>query len=550
MVKHQLYSIFFLNLGIFLLFLLRNPFSSRTLIPNLEPFPDSIHYINPALSFLKGYGFNLERQGRIISPAVPPLYSMVLVPLFILYRNPRVFYLTNVVLSFLSLFLFFLIAKKLTKNLWIIGFCLFLFVTNYFFYWYPTLAMAENLILFLFLYGVYLLVSSISVKNTICAGFIAVSFYATKYASAPLTGAFFLMYFIKILFESKNNKDRCRRQLYFLTSFFCFLTLFFLYEQITKNSNIFFNIFDITKTYWKKIIQIFSFKSTHLSDVEKFSQTRAVFSQAHMGNNLPRYLKALTGEREVFLWDSTPIVSIFVPIPAYLGLIWGLFKKKTRILSFSLIFMIFLSVYFISSFYTFDMRYVYHAIPTLLLGFVLFLSQLESFSQKRFYKIFFYTAFFGLCLFYLLTNIIRFKKQIMLNLKYSETPWYYIAIVRLNQYFKTVPPYEKKPLIVSAYPPYFVDFFSNGNYNLLPLAPEQEFRDKKSLTWGPNDYSDLIALYKKYINGDYDLFIQNSGLGNAAHLTGFYQTIKDNFKFIKVKDGCYDTCIIYKLELR
>ena len=138
----------------------------------------------------------------------------------------------------------------------------------------------------------------------------------------------------------------------------------------------------------------------------------------------------------------------------------------------------------------------------------------------------------------------------MLNLKYRETPWYYIAIVQLNQYFKTMSSYKKKPIVISAHPPYFVDFFSNGNYSLLPLAPEQEFRDKKGLAWGPNDYSDLIALYTKYIDKGYDLFIQNSGLGNAAHLTGFYQTIKDNFKLEKVREGCYNTCTIYRLKLQ
>jgi len=136
----------------------------------------------------------------------------------------------------------------------------------------------------------------------------------------------------------------------------------------------------------------------------------------------------------------------------------------------------------------------------------------------------------------------------MLNLKYSETPWYYLAIVQLNQYFKTVPSDGKNPLVISAHPPYFVDFYSNGNYDLLPLAPDQEFRDKKNLAWGPNNYSDLIVLYRKYIDNGHDLFIQNSGLGNVAHLTGFYQTIKDNFDFVEVTEGCYNTCNIYKLN--
>ena len=60
-IKNFITMLLLFNLLTFTLLLLKNPFSERNLISNLEPYPDTIHYINPALSFIKGNGFIVER---------------------------------------------------------------------------------------------------------------------------------------------------------------------------------------------------------------------------------------------------------------------------------------------------------------------------------------------------------------------------------------------------------------------------------------------------------------------------------------------------------
>src|SRR4051812_8668973 len=104
---------------IFIALLLKNPFSSRNLISNLEPYPDTIHYTNGALSLIHGYGITLTREGRSIPTAVPPLYSIILVPLYIINNDPRVFYFTNIILSLVSLLMFYKILRKLNINIWV-----------------------------------------------------------------------------------------------------------------------------------------------------------------------------------------------------------------------------------------------------------------------------------------------------------------------------------------------------------------------------------------------------------------------------------------------
>jgi hypothetical protein len=77
-----------------------------------------------------------------------------------------------------------------------------------------------------------------------------------------------------------------------------------------------------------------------------------------------------------------------------------------------------------------------------------------------------------LILVYGATNAMRLKSAVMINLKYAETPWYYISVQTLNDYFKNNDRNAKKPIVISALIPYYVDFFANGNYRLLPVVPD------------------------------------------------------------------------------
>ncbi len=510
---------FFLTISVFFVLLLRDPFSQRTLIPNFEPFPDAIHYVNPALSFLKGEGLRITRESRGFYPSVPPLYSLMLLPLYAVNNDPRMFYFTNVILSLLSFWLFFLVLKKLFKNIWIIGFALFIFATSFYLYWYPTLAMAENLTLLLFIAALYLLLLKPDFKKSLISGFITTAFIATKYANLPLAAVLFLLYCLHIFKEIPNKKVRFKLLTSFFLFSFCSFILFFAYEYLIKK-NEFITVIptndSAAKTAW--------------------------FSLAYIQTNIPHYLDALIGNPIRFLWQSIPLLQKIIAIPAVIGLFIALLRKPSRFAGFSLLVILAISILFLSFFYTVDMRYINFAIPILILGFGFFL---DIFSNK---PLFFYIIFSVFSLFYLVTNFQRLKFQASLNLKYAETPWYYISVLKLNEYFKIVPKGEKKPIVISALAPYFVDFYSNGNYGLLPLHNDQEFRHSKEFAWGPNDYSNLLRLYRKYLDKGYPVYIHNYGLGNEDYLKDAFKEVETNFRLQKVAEGCYDLCNIYKLS--
>ena len=245
------------------------------------------------------------------------------------------------------------------------------------------------------------------------------------------------------------------------------------------------------------------------------------------------------------------MVPKFVGIFGLIGLIVGIAKSNFRYLSLSLSILLFGSILFMSTFYSFDGRYILHAIPTLLIGSAILLVSLLKLVSKKGFNNLFYLMLFLFIAWYFATNILRIKNQIMLNIRYAETPWYYVSILEMNKYF-TLDKIQgnKKPVLISAMAPYLIDFFSNKNFTLLPLSYDQEFRSEKEFVWGPNDYSDLPKLYTKYIKEGYSVYVDRYGLGNETYTNKDYKVIENTFILTKVATGCFEQCNIYRVKLK
>ncbi len=537
--------IFFVCLFIFILLLAKNPFSTRTLIPNLEPYPDTIHYLAPPHNFVAGHGFALWREGRSLATWVPPLYSLIMIPAFLIKNDVRMFYFVNVILALLSYLFFYLIIRKLTKlteavkdssesedgktTSVLIGTTLFLYVTNYFIYWYPTLAMGENLVLTLFLVGVWVMTEKVSLKNMLVIALLGMAICATKTANLPITIAFILGYGLKIIMEDKKDKMKSGL-IQFLILLVTLFTGFFVYYQYRNGTS----PLALLNFYFQNFIPKRS--SPEIIGSEWFS-ARFVYV------NLPEYIKAIFGGYHVrFLWDNTPIVPFFVGLPGIVGLILTLFSKKNRIISAILLFVLFGSAFFMSSFYSVDMRYLYQTIPIVLIGFALLGNELLDWKKIRSVIIVILILIFG---FYSAQNAKRLKNQIMMNLKHTESPWYYLSVIKLNEFFNSKK--EKKPYVITAMTPYYVDFFGNNNYQLLPMSYSQDFFTLNKTVWGRYNYNNLHFLYKELFNEEKEVYVLNY-LGNDSGVSKDFESLKATFTLKKVAEGCYGSCNIWKIE--
>ncbi len=212
-------------------------------------------------------------------------------------------------------------------------------------------------------------------------------------------------------------------------------------------------------------------------------------------------------------------------------------------------------VLFISTFYAFDVRYVFHILPSLLIGTAILLSRLEVLSRSKNHILLF--TLFLLCLMvgYSIQSMPRLRKQVALNLKYAETPWWYISVQEVGNFFDTQAKStfsnpENPPSVITAIPPFLFDFYLDKSPDLLPMHPDQDFRQARNQTWGENDYTDFIALYQTKLEEGRDVYVSNYGIAGAGHFAQSFDTIKERFGLTEVYTGCHQLCNLYKLELK
>lgn len=510
--------------------LLRNPYSTRTLIPNFEPFPDAFYYITTPLCFLQGEGWkmcrlhNPEIQG--IETVVGPLYSLTLLPSFLVSNDPRTFYFSNIFLAFLSVFLLYKISIQFFKNQLITSVILLFYVTNYYVYWYPSLAMAENVLVPLFLLSLYLLQSKLTKKNILLAGIVVPSFYAAKYAYVSLSAVFLVFYLLKIVLESKKKRrELCIRLAFFFTPVLILgLMLFDLAQLLFFFNNIF-------------------VKNESAASSTTTSSAAGYFSTGYILKHLPKYSAALFGKSERFLWSTTPLLSSSLAITGLVGhaVVW---TKKQTIPKLYMLAAGVLQLLFMSSFYVVDIRYVFHLLPILLIGFGFLVSALS----KKIVSSFVFSALMAIvvCV-YLFSNAQRLKSQIMINLKYAETPWWQLSIVEANTYFEKIASTEKnKPYLITLAAPFLHDYYPSSSYKLLPMHPQQDFHNFREEVWGESKDLALLDLYAQKMR-ESSVFITTYGTAATPSFKAVFDEIKQTFDLIEVQNGCHTTCVIYQL---
>lgn len=515
---------------LFFVLLLKNPYSTRTLIPNFEPFPDAFYYVTTPLCYVSGNGWkmcrlhNPELQG--IDTVVGPLYSLSLLPSLFIFKDPRSFYFSNVLLAFLSLFLLYKIASAFFTKKSIVFFVILLYVTNYYVYWYPSLAMAENILIPLFLLSVYLLQTKATKLSMLVAGLVVPGFYAAKYAYVSLSGVFLLFYTVKLFSEYKENKKSLlANSQFFLVPTLAGSLLLFDVQQLLFFVN---NLFVATS------------KS---GATEEKAVSTGYFSTSYLAAHIPRYASALYGKTEKFLWSTVPLLPAMQALPALIGhgLAW---TKKQSIPRVYLIVASLTQLVFMSSFYVVDIRYVFHLLPVLLLGLGF---TLVFISKKIPSKPIFFLVTAVLLFIYLITNAQKLKSQIMINLKYAETPWWYLSIKEANTYFEKNTHTEKAPYLITLAAPYLHDFYPSASYKLLPLHPQQDFSNFKENVWGIEKSKTLIDLYREKIK-DHSLFVTTYGTSATPSFQAAFNEIKSAFDLEEVQNGCHTTCVLYKLH--
>lgn len=533
---------------IFILLIFKNPYSGKNNISDFTPLPDSIHYISPALNVASGNGLEIIYEGRKIKPAVPPLYSLFLTPFYVISKDARSFYFANILLSVLSLGLFYLILSRLKLHALLILLSFFAFATNYVVFWYPSIPMSENLFLPLYLLSVWVLLTLANIRNIIIAGFLCVSFYATKYIAVILSLIFGLTYLYKICYSLKNKKKIYLLVSIFIVSVLIPYLLYDAYEFLNKESHL------IPLVYLPEMFKlgVAATLSTALPP-----PSSSYYSINNISSNFSQYLAGFIGGELRVAGQYFVIMSPVIGMIGLIGLLLNPFLSKFKLIS--VYFLIsFSSVFIIACFfYIIEGRYLFFAVPVFILSFALLVDYLWTFFNKIGKKYLIYLTAVILLVLIFISQIPPVFKELTKGGSTINYDRNYAVISMLNSYFKNIPD-NKNIAVISVIPPYIFDYYNKPNYTLLPLSSRQTFMGSAEITWGKNDYSDLIGLYKKYLNSDYTLYLssfkaKDSSPVSLAQFYIFYQDfqkISENFNLEKIADGCDGKCDLYKLNLK
>jgi len=509
------------SLAIYLLLAFRNPFNLRSLVPNLEPYPDSLYYATPAWNFIHRIGFNMKVFGWQANLIVPPLYSIYLLPFFYFFGDVRSFYFANICLMIGSIIFFILLLRRIFKdNFLVIGLISFLTVTNYYLFNLPSLLMAENITLFFLIAGLNLLFSKINSFRLFLLSFWGVLIWSIKFANLPLGVVFYLLASLKI-WKEKNK---------------IWLKKYLIYSMIAGFIFIFYCL----------LSRIF-FIQKDLGSVKSFSLEYFLpYLKLYFGN--------LLGNSTHYLWFREKLTSPFTGWLVIGGLAIGFIKKERKFISLQLILFIVSLVGFMSFFYAQDARYVLVILPLWLI----FIGFLVEFVQRKVNKYFGGIFIFVLIVVLLFSKnfgyrenermIVSLKKQLSLNLKYKEDPWNYIAVTQFNKFFKNKK--NEHSYLGTFLPPFFVNFYTNNKYIYLPIIEGQDFFPEKSGFLKQMEIKNINSYYQKLLKENKKVYVSNYYGSNLKNWQEKFDSLKNEFKLTLKQQGCFDACNIYQLDLK
>lgn len=522
----QKYYVFLILVVIFLALAYQDPFSTRSLVANLEPYPDTLYYSIPAWNLVNHGRFDMSSQtGKImIENIVSPLYSLYLTPFLLLTKDIRVFYFANIVLAILTILCVYLSLKEVNKGslgLLVTFLGGIVLVTNEIFYKLPSLLMAENLSIFVSSFYIYLLCKNRSFLKAILAG-LSFAFFPLIKTSNIALGIVFLIFYSFKYFSTTFRKYFIGTALISVFLVVCF----FLKTNIIANAN---------TIATNSAIQLMG---------TKYFLTHFV-----------SYLHIALGNQGAFLWAQHRLLSREVLLLAFLGLFSMVSDKKYNYFGLAAISTIIVLIVFQSFFVVVDLRYIIVLLPLFVIGFSLSLSKINDFFVTKSKILFRVSLLVLIVLFadmYLLPNthntFLRMKRQIGINFIHTENPWNYLSIIHFNNYFAREG--KNDPILMTVLPIYYVEYFANRSYSLLPLSKNQEFFLHRG---GWSDFFEKKEIYEiidKLLAKKAPLYVSNAYITNAQNWTIDYEKLKKRYEFTLASQGCEGWCDIFRISLK
>jgi hypothetical protein len=481
---------------------------------NLEPYPDGLLYTVAARNLAIGNGLTFAWEQGTVPVWTPPLYALVLAPLYLFTDEISLFYLVNIGLGLLCIYFLYKAAKKLSQDRLVPLLVVVTYLGHGYVLLLPSLPLSENLSLTLTAAVLYFVAGKPQPKQYLLALVSGIGLVLSRYA-ALFTTVFVVSYLFIELWVLKY-----RRMLVFSIGLALVSALML---------GLFLSAAD--QQPWT-LITFF---------VRESLQGGFYYNPANLIPNTIFYSGALLGQPARFLWYLEPLTSPVVSILFALAS-WDFIKSKKnfRLGLFSLGFL-FSQLVLLLGFHASDSRYLVTVLPL----FSLLVPYFILFDRKM------YKAKLLLIALMLLSLAVSqrdlYKQVLVANILGRTEAWQYQAIKSFDVFFEDKP----SATLVTALPPYLVDVYRKTQYEVAPLSQSQEFIHKKQYIWGPDiEYTDLVAGYKKSLTAGKKLYVSNAYITHSHLVVTDFERFKVEFNLKEVTTGCDNACNLYELTLK
>jgi len=82
----------------------------------------------------------------------------------------------------------------------------------------------------------------------------------------------------------------------------------------------------------------------------------------------------------------------------------------------------------------------------------------------------------------------------------------------------------------------------------LPFSPSQDYMDRPTEVWGEHDFSSLLNLYQKLLNGDNLLFLADYGIADKNDTIQEFASLRMNFDVRYKTIDCDERCNLYSVS--
>lgn len=515
--KHVLLVIL---VGLYLFLTLSSLLSSSHYLYNLEPYPDGLFYVVPALSFVRNDGFQMVLGTKQFLVNVPPLYSALLIPLYFFKPKPELFLVINVLLGSISLLAIYGAVWKILRNIWVASFSAVMLLAHGYFMWYAALPMSENLAISLVSVFVFFMAEQkLSKPVVIGLASTAAALVLTKLAFLPVAAALLGLTAYRLIILKQQ------RFVFLLAVVtLCWVGVAILYQFFVIRYN---------------PATVFEAQYEAKSD-----QVLTAFSLSYMASNIQFYLKTFLGGMTQLLWMNLPLTSLSVVGVSLLSIVYC--QKFSRASWVILTCWVVLGSQFtlLLPFYVTDARYVLLSLP--MLSILLALTVFQVIQKKSTKQIWLILG--GVCL--VLANLAWSQKnlyrQIMAaNILHRSQAWQWESIHHFESFFQD----KQNAYLGTVLPPFLVDIYSSHHYQLLPLSLQQEFMNPSQRPWAETNYQDLTQTYQQLLLRGESVYISNAYLSSQHSFEKDWQQLQQRFRLVLVSEGCMQTCNIYQLSL-